>query len=190
MKRSETPPEHVGLPPVKWDCKKVAQASQLFTTVETSDEDQTATSWFSLAIGNTLWCVSKLFANHGDHAEHFLNESLLCSTWLSNLGPDGGVFKAGSLPSVKGSRQMITVELATHVLLNRRGFLKHLRQNSANKRFEGNKVRDANQLIKCAVAGLGDHFVVCGMLARAVFFVAVGNLARFLLNTEATRCGS
>ena len=39
-------------------------------------------------------------------------------------------------------------------------------------------MKDANQLIKCAVAGLSDHFVVCGMLARAIFFVAIGNLAR------------
>ena len=110
-----------------------------------------------------------------------------CSTWLEGLGDDGEVFKAGSLPSVKGSRQMTTVELATYVVLNRRGFLRYLRQNSANKRLEGSKVRDANQLIKCAVAGLQDHFVVCGMLARAMFFVSIGNLARYLLNTFGTR---
>lgn len=131
--------------------------------------------------------MSKLFASFGDHSKYHLNESALYTTWLQGLGDGGLLYKAGALPSVKGSRQMITVELANYVALNRRGFLKYLRQNSANKRLEGGKVRDANQLIKCAVAGLEDHFIVCGILSRAIFFVGIGNLARYVLNALANR---
>jgi hypothetical protein len=122
------PPEYIGAP-VQYQNLHPSRAKgdnnfkQLFTSTETTAENNTVTSWYSLTVSNTLWCVSKLFASFGDHSEYHLNESALYTTWLKGLGEDGLLYKAGALPSVKGSRQMITVELATYVALNRRGFL-------------------------------------------------------------------
>ena len=58
---------------------------------------------------------------------------------------------------------------------------------SGNKKLVGSKVQDANQLIKCAKAGLGDLLIVAGMLARALFFVCIGPMSRFVLNHFVTR---
>ena len=82
---------------------------------------------------------------------------------------------------------MITCERATFVISNRKGFLRYIRSVSGNKKLVGPKVQDANQLIKCAKAGLGDLLVVAGMLARSLFFVCIGSMSRFVLNRFATR---
>ncbi len=80
---------------------------QLFTSTETTDRHNTVISWYALTVYNTLWFVSKLFASFGDHSEYHLNEPALYTTWLKGLGEDGLLYKAGALPSVKGSRQMV-----------------------------------------------------------------------------------
>ena len=71
----EAPLQHQGLDPSAVGGS--GKLKQLFSSTETTDDGQSATTWYSLTIGNTLWCVSKLFASFGDHAEYFLNESLL-----------------------------------------------------------------------------------------------------------------
>ena len=82
---------------------------------------------------------------------------------------------------------MITCELATFVILNRKGYLRYIRSVSGNKKLVDSKVQDANQLIKCAKAGLSDLLVVSGMLARSLFFVCIGSMARFVLNHFGSR---
>ena len=98
--------------------------NNVFTST-TLEEGATSTSWYTLTIGNTLWAVSKLFATHGGHSDYYLCEGLKYEHWRSGLGAEGDLLAAGALPSVKGSRQMITCELATFVILNRKGYLRY-----------------------------------------------------------------
>ena len=183
---ASVPQQFRGLNPAK--CYSCGSVNHTFQTSEKAvDGVANTTSWHVLTIGNTLWAASKLFASFGGHSDYHLCEGLKHEHWLTGLGAEGDLLAAGALPSVKGSRQMITCELATFVILNRKGCLRYIRSVSGNKKLVDSKVQDANQLIKCAKAGLSDLLVVSGMLARSLFFVCIGSMARFVLNHFGSR---
>jgi hypothetical protein len=132
------------------------------------------------AVGAVIRATSKLFAPEGEHGGYHLNEWAILVAWQKGHS-DSLIwdFKLESLPSFKGSRQMILLELAAAIAKNRWLYVRYLK----SQRQEG----APNKLVTAVLMGLSNKYVVAALHARSYTFIAFAAPSRYILNHLATR---
>ena len=139
------------------------------------------------AVAAVVRATSKLFAPEGEHGHYHLNEHKAFSAWLekrrknANTSSEKLALSAAlvPLPSFKGSRQMILLELAAAIAANRQLYLMYLK--------EGRQEGDPNKLVDAVRIGLSNKYVVAALHARAYSFIGFAAPSRYVLNTLTTR---
>jgi hypothetical protein len=105
-------------------------------------------------VGDIMWKVSKLLATEGEHQCYYLNEHRAFELFAKMKG-----LPIVRLRSVKGSRQNLSVQQATRILLNLLAYLQYLHET---------RVESAtNELVDGVWNGLRDHFVLGALRARS-----------------------
>ena len=89
--------------------------------------------------------MSKLFAPEGEHGHYHLNEHKALLAWLEKRALS---VKLVPLPSFKGSRQTILLELAAVIAANRPIYQRYLK--------EGRQEGDPNKLVDAVRVGLSN----------------------------------
>ena len=111
------------------------------------------------AVGAVIRATSKLFAPEGEHGGYHLNEWAILVAWQKgHSDPLIRNFKLESLPSFKGSRQMILLELAAAIAKNRWLYVRYLK----SQRQEG----APNKLVTAVLMGLSNKYVVAAHYTR------------------------
>jgi hypothetical protein len=134
------------------DCYKKSEKEVIKQCMK--DDKKTGSS---LDVSNVVICVSKLFASDGDHASYYLNSYRTFRKWADDENIEGVVL----LPSVKGSRQSINVELPAAILQNIEHYINYLSTIRSDT--------DPNKLVTEAFDGLRDKYVVAALRARTFF---------------------
>jgi hypothetical protein len=128
------------------------------------------------AVSAVLRATSKLFAPQGEHGRYHLNEHAALVAWMEKQTLS---LVLQPLPSFKGSRQMILLELAADIAANRPIYQMYLKSG----RQEG----DPNKLVDAVRVGLSNKYIVAAFHARAYSFIAFAAPSRFVLNTLTSR---
>ena len=140
-----------------------------------------------------IYAVSKLLGDHGDHGAYYLNMNSGLKAYVHEVTETIAHDEAGAavddhnlacaLPSVKGSRAFIEVQLATAILRNRVPYTGYLVE------VKSQVVDDTkNKLIEKAFDGLRDAAVTHALKARAFRDIMLISPLVFFLNKLATRC--
>ena len=106
-------------------------------------------------VPNIIQCTSKAYATGGEHSAYYLNESRSQRQFAKDRN-----LVVVSLPSVKGSRQSITVQLPTAILRNLDAYCQYV----SAVRAEDDPL---NKLMETCWNGLRDRFVVAALRARS-----------------------
>jgi hypothetical protein len=132
------------------------------------------------AVGAVLRATSKLFAPQGEHHAYFLNEYAHLVKWQENhADPKIRNFKLQPIPSYKGSRQMILLEIAAAIAKNRWIYVTYMKE----ERQEGSP----NKLVEAVRVGLSNRYILAAVHARTHVFISFSAPSRFVLNHLATR---
>lgn len=150
-----------------------------------------------------IYAISKLLADHGEHFSYYLNVNKGLKAFVQEYkdalaaslgeGDEGGDLESRtrraaadlrcSLPSVKGSRAFIELNLATAILRNSSAYvayLSHLKSQGFNE--------TQNKLIEKAFAGIRTRVFSYALKARAFRDIMLVTPLVFFLNKLASRC--
>ena len=112
--------------------------------------------------------VAQLCSSSGDQGTYYLGEWRELVAWVTKKNkalPPNEQLKLTVVPAIKGSRQSITVMLASAILRNRKTYLQYLHKIRADQSH--------NELVKKNYAGLQDEYMMGAVAGRSTIDVTM-----------------